>query len=83
MTHTRSCNATALLLCCAAATQLSNVEARAPRLRPIGGWRQAEVAPGRPSTVNCTWANFSQKIDHFGPKLSIVAHYGKTAMNNK
>jgi pimeloyl-ACP methyl ester carboxylesterase len=66
MTHTRSCNATALLLCCAAATQLSNVEARAPRLRPIGGWRQAEVAAGRPSTVNCTWANFSQKIDHFG-----------------
>ena len=34
--------------------------------RPIGGWRQAEVVPGRPSTANCTWKNFSQKIDHFG-----------------
>ncbi len=34
--------------------------------RPIGGWRQAEVVPGRPSTANCTWKNFTQKIDHFG-----------------
>ena len=34
--------------------------------RPIGGWRQAEVAAGRPSIVNCTWQNFTQAIDHFG-----------------
>jgi lysosomal Pro-X carboxypeptidase len=40
----------------------------AARARPrrIGGWRQAEAAPGRPSTVNCTWGYFPQKIDHFG-----------------
>lgn len=62
-THGRT---TVLLLC---ATLSSSVEA-ARRLanapRPIGGWRQAEVPTGRPSTVNCTWANFSQQIDHFG-----------------
>ena len=34
--------------------------------RPIGGWRQAEVPAGRPSTVNCTWKNFTQTLDHFG-----------------
>ncbi len=32
----------------------------------IGGWRQAEVPVGRPSTVNCTWGTFEQSIDHFG-----------------
>ena len=34
--------------------------------RPIGGWRQAAVPDGRPSTVNCTWLTFEQKLDHFG-----------------
>ena len=43
---------------------LTAAAAASPRL--IGGWRQAEVAAGRPSIVNCTWQNFTQKIDHFG-----------------
>ena len=34
--------------------------------RRIGGWRQAEAATGRPSTVNCSWRTFDQKLDHFG-----------------
>ena len=34
--------------------------------RPIGGWKQAEVPAGRPSTANCTWRTFEQQIDHFG-----------------
>ena len=33
--------------------------------RPIGGWRQ-EASGARPSTVNCTWRSFQQKVDHFG-----------------
>ena len=33
---------------------------------PIGGWRQAEPSLGRPSTANCTWTNFTQRLDHFG-----------------
>lgn len=61
-----------LLLLCALLSAGGVAEAarrstgRAPRVRPIGGWRQAEPVKGRPSTVNCTWGNFSQKIDHFG-----------------
>ena len=43
---------------------LATAATASPRL--IGGWRQAEVAAGRPSIVNCTWQNFTQKIDHFG-----------------
>ena len=43
---------------------LTAAAAVSPRL--IGGWRQAEVAAVRPSIVNCTWQNFTQKIDHFG-----------------
>jgi hypothetical protein len=38
----------------------------ASALKRIGGWRQAEVSPERPSIVNCTWKFFQQKIDHFG-----------------
>jgi len=46
---------------------LTTAATASPRL--IGGWRQAEVAAGRPSIVNCTWQNFTQKIDHFGDAL--------------
>ena len=45
-------------------SQASTVPSAAPR--PIGGWRQIEGPPGRPSTANCTWRNFTQKVDHFG-----------------
>lgn len=37
--------------------------------RRIGGWRQHVDAirePARPSTLNCTWRTFHNKIDHFG-----------------
>jgi hypothetical protein len=54
------CFLLALLTCCAA-------QGHTPRKpRKIGGWRQAEVPVGRPSTVNCTWGYYQQKIDHFG-----------------
>ena len=45
---------------------LSRCEALSPRR--IGGWKQAEAptAAGRPSTANCTWSMFQQKVDHFG-----------------
>ena len=34
--------------------------------RRIGGWRQAEAAVGRPSSANCTWLTYEQRLDHFG-----------------
>ena len=49
-----------------AAVMLALTAAAAVSPRLIGGWRQAEVAAVRPSIVNCTWQNFTQKIDHFG-----------------
>ncbi len=67
----RGCASALLLVSCAVLSSCSGrAEARrrsrANAPRPIGGWRQAEVVEGRPSTVNCTWSNFAQKIDHFG-----------------
>jgi hypothetical protein len=50
---------TALLSCCVAV-----FVSAAPR--PIGGWKQAEAAVDRPSTLNCTWGTFNQTLDHFG-----------------
>lgn len=42
------------------------VVAAPPGLQRIGGWRQFTARSGRPSTLNCTWDMFEQKLDHFG-----------------
>ena len=36
--------------------------------RRIGGWSQSHTftPADRPSILNCTWQNFTQKVDHFG-----------------
>lgn len=85
--------ATVVVLCAAGSTPhghpnhpQSPLRRNHGRPRRIGGWVQADANPSRPSTVNCTWRTFDQKVDHFGDnsatwpqRYCMYSKYWKTA----
>lgn len=59
--------------------------------RRIGGWSQTHTftPADRPSILNCTWQNFTQKVDHFGDnpgtfpqRVCLYSKWWKSPSNN-